>query len=424
MKEKIKSIIATNTFKQTLVTSTGTILSGVLGLIFYIFLARMLEPVGFGIFSVTTASIALLASIANIGIDTGIVRFVGRYYGKDLLKVKQILKYAFKIKILSIIALNILGWFLMPFVTKNLLQKPELLFALRLSLLGAATSMLFSFVVSSIQAIQKFVVWSFLTTSINFLRLIVLGFLVYFSFVDVNNSIYLYIIIPFVGFFAGLIFIPSFFKIRKENEVSKELFNYNKWIAIFTLIVAVSSRADTFITTRLLSLKEVGIYSVAVNLSSIVPSIVLALATVVAPKLASFTSDLDAKKYLEKLQMFVIFLAVVGITFGIPLSYFVIPKLYGMEYLSSITPFIVLLVSQALFLISIPSHSAIFYYFSYPKVFVYISLVHLSVVSILGWFLTKSYGYVGASFSMLIGNIFNFVLPFGWVVKRLYKKEE
>ncbi|MFH1827579.1 MAG: oligosaccharide flippase family protein [bacterium] len=421
---RIKSIIATNTFKQTLVTSTGTILSGVLGLIFYIFLARMLEPIGFGIFSVTTASIALLASIANIGIDTGIVRFVGRYYGKNLLRVKQILKYAFKIKILSIIALNILGWFLMPFVTKNLLQKPELLFALRLSLLGAATSMLFSFVVSSIQAIQKFAVWSFLTTSINLLRLIVLGFLVYFSFVDVNNSIYLYILIPFVGFFVGLIFIPSFFKSKNENEVSKELFNYNKWIAIFTLIVAVSSRVDTFITTRLLSLKEVGIYSVAVNLSSIVPSIVLALATVVAPKLASFNSNLDVKKYLEKLQMFVIFLAVVGIIFGVPLSCFVIPKLYGTEYLSSSLPLVILLISQAIFLISIPSHSAIFYYFSYPKVFVYISLVHLLTVSFFGWFLTKSYGYVGAAISMLIGNIFNFVLPFGWVVKRLYKKEE
>lgn len=424
MKEKIINILKTSTFRQTLITSSGTILSGIFGLVFYIFIARILEPAGFGIFSVTTASIALLASIANIGIDTGIVRFVGKYYGKDLLRVKKILKYAFNLKILSIIVLNILGWLVMPFISDKVLSKPELLFPLRLALFGAATSMLFSFVVSSIQAIQKFVVWSILMTSINFLRIIILGILVFLSLVNVNNSIYLFILIPFVGFFAGLFFIPGFFKTKNEKDISKELFNYNKWIAVFTLIVALSSRADTFITTRLLSLREVGIYSVAVSLSSIVPSIVLALATVVAPKLASFTSNLDAKKYLEKLQMFVLFLAVVGIVIGIPLSYFVIPKLYGVEYLSSISPFILLLISQAIFLISIPSHSAIFYYFSYPKVFVYISLVHLFIVSVFGWFLIRSYGYVGAAISMLIGNIFNFILPFYWVFKRLYKKEK
>ena len=424
MKEKIISIFRTSTFKQTLITSSGTILSGVFGLVFYILMARVLEPTGFGIFSVATATVALLASVANIGIDTGIVRFVGRYYGSDYLKVKKILKYAFKVKIISIVILNVLGWFVMPFVANNILQKPELLYPLRLSLLGAATSMLLSFVVSVIQAIQKFVVWSILTTSINILRLIVLILLAYFGFISVNNGIYLYILCPLIGFFIGLFFIPNFINVKKENEVSNELSNYNKWIAIFTLIVAVSSRVDTFITTRLLSLKDVGIYSVAVNLSSIVPSIVLALGTVVAPKLASFTSKKDARKYLEKLQLFVVFLAVVGILIGIPLSYLVIPKLYGIEYMPSIYPFVVLLITQAIFLISIPCHSAVFYYFSYPKIFVYISLVHLLVVSIFGWFLTKDFGYMGASFAMLIGNVFNFILPFSWVIKRLYKKEK
>jgi len=424
MKEKIISIFKTSTFKETLITSSGTILSGIFGLVYYILSARVLEPAGFGIFSVSTATIALLASIANIGIDTGIVRFVGKYHGTDNLKVKKIIKYAFNIKIVSIVVLNVVGWFAMPFIVNKILQKPELLFPLRLSLLGAATSMLLSFVVSVIQAIQKFVVWSILTTFINILRLIVLILLVYFGLVNVNSGIYLYILSPLIGFFIGLFYIPKFVDVKNENEVSKELFNYNKWIAIFTLIVAVSSRVDTFITTRLLTLKDVGIYSVAVNLSSVVPSIVLALGTVVAPKLASFRSNLDAKKYLEKLQLFVIFLAAIGIIFGIPLSYFVIPKLYGVEYMPSIYPFIILLITQAIFLISIPCHSAIFYYFSYPKIFVYISIVHLFVVSIFGWFLTKDFGYTGAAMAMLIGNVFNFAIPFYWVTKKLYRKSE
>ena len=38
-------------------------------------------------------------------------------------------------------------------------------------------------------------------------------------------------------------------------------------------------------------------------------------------------NDFDAKKYLKKLQLFVLSLGVAGLSFGIPLSYFVIPRL-------------------------------------------------------------------------------------------------
>ncbi|NLJ50479.1 MAG: hypothetical protein GX428_12990 [Candidatus Atribacteria bacterium] len=57
MKEKIINIFKTSTFKQTLITSSGTILSGIFGLVYYILSARILEPVGFGVFSVSTATI-------------------------------------------------------------------------------------------------------------------------------------------------------------------------------------------------------------------------------------------------------------------------------------------------------------------------------------------------------------------------------
>ena len=76
MKEKILKIIRTKTFSQTVITSFGTIVNGILGLFFYVLAARYLGPSKFGIFSISVATIALIASIANFGVDTGIVRFV------------------------------------------------------------------------------------------------------------------------------------------------------------------------------------------------------------------------------------------------------------------------------------------------------------------------------------------------------------
>ena len=146
MIERIKEIASTSTFRQTLITSSGTIVNGLLGMVFYILVARFLGPSDFGIFSIAVAAMAAIASIANIGIDTGIVRFVGKYAFSEKNKALKFLKLGLEIKILSSLVVLGVGWLIMPFVTTKLLGKPELLYPLRLSLFGVATSLLFSFV--------------------------------------------------------------------------------------------------------------------------------------------------------------------------------------------------------------------------------------------------------------------------------------
>lgn len=401
-----------------MITSSGTIINGLIGLFFYILIARYLGPSQFGIFSVATTTIALLSSISNIGIDTGIVRFVGKYISSQKDKALRFLKLALRLKLYTSLAVLTLGWLIMPTVAVGILGKPELISPLRLSLAGVGTALLFSFVTSSVQAIQRFWVWSGLNIFSNLLRLGAALILFSLGIISVNTFLAIYIIFPLFGFFLGLLFLPKFWKIKKETEVLKEFFNYNKWVALFTLIAAFSSRLDTFISAKLLTLSDVGIYSVAVSLSSIIPSIIFALATVIAPKLASIRTDKEVYIYLKKLQLFVIGLAAMGIAVGIPISYHLIPVFYGKEYMASIAPLIILIVSQAIFLISVPVHTAVFYYFSYPKLFVYINLIYLLIVSILGYILIGKFGYIGAAWTMLIGNITNFIIPFVWVVKK------
>jgi len=421
MKEKILKIIRTKTLRQSVVTATGTIINGVIGWIFYILVARNLGPSNFGIFSVATATIGLLSSIFNVGVDTGLVRFVGKYISSDKEKAFRFMKLGLKVKIISGVALITIGWFLIPFFAYTVLDKPGLLFPLRLSLIGAFGWLLSFFVTSCLQATQKFFSWVGLNIFMTSLRLFAVLGLIYFGISNINFSLYAYIYSPFIGFLLGITFLPKFFKVKDEGSIAKEFFHYNKWVAIFTVIAAISSRLDIYLSTRLLSLSDLGIYSVANNLSSIVSEIVLALATVVAPKLASFVSVIDAKRYLKKLQLFVIALSVFGVAFGIPLSYYVIPKLYGLSYTPSILPFSILLISQAIFLISVPVHTSIYYYFSKPKVFVFVCLGQIILISTLGWYAISTYGYIGAAFTMLVGNLFNFVVPGLWVLNKLKK---
>ena len=418
MKDILTQIIKTRTLKDAAISFTGTFVNGLLGLAFYILMARNLGPLNFGIFSVAVATLTLITDISDVGTDTGLVRFVGKYLNSNKLKALRFLKLGLKVKLVAWLVVLVLGWFLAPFVSANILAKSELVVPLRLALVGVGGALLFSFATHAVQAVQRFWVWSGLNVAGNLVRLLVIIFLISLMRLHLTSGLVVYIAVPFLGFLAGLFFMPSFFKVKNEFGVAKEFFKYNKWVALFVLIAAVSSRLDTYISTRLISLAEVGIYSVAIQLAGIVPQIVFALASVVAPKLAGYDSDIKVKNYLKKLQVFTLGLALVGLIIGIPLSRVVIPLFYGNQYLGSVAPFAILLLAQAIFLISVPVHTAVFYYFGYPKLFFFIALGHLAIIGGLGVPLIGLYGYMGAAITVLVGNVFNFMVPAVWVVQK------
>ena len=419
--DRVLEIFRTKTIKQSGITFAGVAINGILGLGFYFVLARALGPESFGVFSVAVATLTLIADFSDVGVGTGIVRFVGKFINKDYHKALRILKLSLEIKIIAWLIVFFVGWVLVPNISETILKKPELTTPLRYALIGVGTATLFTFSTYGLQAIQRFWTWSLLNIFSNTLRLLGILGIIYLGVLSISSSLVIYILIPLIGFLIGLIFLPNFFKERREFSETKELFAYNIWIAVFTLIAAITARLDTFFVTRILSLKDVGIYSVAVNLASIVPQVVFALGTVVAPKLSSFDTDKKAVSFLKKLQVFVFGLVVIGLIIGIPLAYLVIPFFYGSSYSASILPFVILLVAQSIFLLSLPAHMSVIYYFVYPKLFVWIALGQLFIVGVLGLPLITHLGIMGAALAILAGDIFGLIIPGIWVLNRFRK---
>jgi len=236
-----------------------------------------------------------------------------------------------------------------------------------------------------------------------------------------DNVLLIYVLIPFIGFFVGLRLIPvSFLKVKEESSIARDFFKYNKWVAIFLVAAAVGARLDTFISARLLSATEVGIYSAANQLIQIVPQIVVAISTVVAPKMAGMSSIGELVRYMKKVQVLVLGLAILGIV-SIPFVVYLIPLIYGQSYLASVPVFIILLLAYLIFLISVPIHNSVFYYFSYPKLFFYLSIAHATLIGVVGWNLILSMGVMGAAITVLIGQLFNFIVPLIWVLRKIRK---
>lgn len=413
-------IFKTATFKQSQITIAGTIVNGLLGAAFYILMARFLGPSDFGLLIVSVATLTLIADIADFGTNTGLVRFVSANIVSNKEKAWRFLKLSLEVKFAVWIVVLVLGIIFSPFVADKIFNKTELVMPLRLVMIGVGGALLFSFATSSLQAFQKYFTWSFVNIFTNFLRLLFIFLLFFYAQLNLTSGLLIYLVLPFFGFSLTLVFIPAkkIFAVSQEFSVAKQFFKYNFWVAFFTIIAAISARLDTFLTARLLSAQEVGIYGAANQLVSVVPQIIGALGVVAAPKFAGFVNIKQMIEYFKKFQLMVLGLGLLGLL-AIPLSFYVIPLLYGASYAETVLPFIVLLLAMLIFLISVPVHNSIIYYFGKPQVFVWVGIGHLIIISFLGYSLILSFGVVGAAMTVLVGTTFNLLAPLGWFLWRI-----
>ncbi len=417
-----KSIFSTATFKQSQITVIGTIINGALGAVFYVLLARFLGPANFGLFIVSVATLTLIADSVDFGTNTGLVRYVSRSLTEDKDKALRFLKLSLEFKAAVWVLVLIIGMIISPIIATNIFNKPELTFPLRLVMLGVGGALLFSFATSATQAFQKYYVWGFINIITNLFRVIFIILFFYLGSLDLSNSLLAYIMLPFIGFFLGLLFLPSaeMLKVKNEFSVARQLFKYNLWVGIFSFIAAFSARLDTFLTARLLSSFQLGIYGAANQLVQIVPQLISALGMVAAPKFSSFVNKQSMLAYLKKFQLLVLGLSLVGVL-AIPVCIYLIPIIFGVEYSSVVGPFVILLIAMLVFLISVPIHNSIIYYFGQPQVFVWVSIGHLLIIGFLGYWFISSYGVVGAAVTVLIGTLFNFLAPLAWFLIKIRK---
>lgn len=420
MKEFLRRILSTATFRQSSLTTSGTIINGTLGALFYILAARILGPSDFGFLIVAITTLTLLADFADLGINNSLIRFVPKYIKTKQKTAYQFLKLALELKFALFLILAFLGWTSTSFLATIVFKKEILTLPLQLAFLGAGGALLFSFSTTVFQSLQRFWIWNGIQITINLFRLLAIILLWYFANSNLINSMSVYIMMPFIGFVISLLFMPrGFLGVKKEFSIAKQFFSYSKWVALFTVLASFSGRLDTFISARLLSPSEVGFYGAANQLVTIVPQIVVALGTVISPKMAGMGSRSELISYLKKTQLLSMGIAALGLL-CMPVVIFMIPIIYGPLYAQSVPIlFTILFLAMLVFLISIPIHTSVFYYFGYPQLFVWISLGHLLIIGILGWHLISLYGATGAATTVLVGTTFNFIIPLIWVLRKL-----
>lgn len=413
-------ILKSATLRQSTVTIGGTLINGALGALFYVYLARFLGPADFGLLYIAISVLTLVSDITDLGVGTGLVKFIPSLIKNDPKKAYSYLKLGLEIKLITSLVILVLGYFIAPLVAVAIFSRSELIIPLQVAFLGVGTALLFNYAVVTLQAFERFVGWSLINIFSNSFRLIILVVLIYLGSLNLLNGLWLYVLVPLFGFFVTMLFLPTSEILASKGELKliNSFFGYNKWVAIFILIAAISSRLDTFLSAKLLTNQEVGLYSAANQLSSYIPQLVGSLGVVVAPKFSSFTGDKQMFDYFKKLQFLTLGISVALIAL-LPLAGWLVSIFYGLSYQSMLPAFFVLVLAMIIFLISVPVHNSILYYYGKPEIFTWIAIGHLLVVGILGYILINRFGMMGAAISVLAGNLFNFITPLVWLIRKI-----
>ncbi|HCH59306.1 MAG: hypothetical protein UX80_C0002G0063 [Candidatus Amesbacteria bacterium GW2011_GWA2_47_11b] len=410
MRRFINQALQTSTFRQSVVTVFSTFATAGLGAVFYLFLARLVGAHEYGLFSVVISFLTIVATIADLGMNQGLIRFVAENSQSNQYQPYAKIALLSKLLISSIILVGFV--FLAQPITGYLLHQQEVYPLLPLAGLGAVFILLFSFSTSVLQGLQKFVLWGGLQVAANFFRLVLFGTLFLILKINAYWGLILFGSAPFLGFVVSWFWLPlSIFQSKFTPRQFCNFWNFNKWTAAFVTTSVLASRLDILLSARFLSLSETGVYSLATTMVAFLPQLSGAIGAVTAPKFASFSDSSHSQKYLAKAALFSFGTSLAVALAMIPAA-LVVVWFIGRDFSASFTPFLILLASLAIFTSLNPVRDSIMYFYKRPQFFFWANLAQAAIIVAVGLLLIPRFGVVGTALAVLISHIFFAVASF------------
>lgn len=405
MISKIKKIFETQTLRQAAVTSAATFLASGLGAVFYLLLAKILGPAEYGLFFLAMATLAVVTSVADLGLGPSLVRFVGA--NRQNRQYLPFVNLALKTKFISGLLVTITFAGLSSFLARYVFHQPALSSLLSLVGIGVLSQLLFFLPLAVFQGLQRFWLWGGFQVGVNALRLFLLVPFIIFFHLTTFQSLLVFVAAYIVGFGISLFWMDKgLITSNATNPQIKSFWSFNKWTALTGVLMAAASRVDIFLTGRFLSLAQVGIYSLATIMVAFLPQLAGAIGAVTTAKFASFHDPESPKKYLGKAVLFVGGISVLVALAMIPVAIIVIRFAGKSDYIAAFVPFVILLVGLVIFLFTNPIRDSLMYYHTKPQFFFWLSLGQAITVFLVGWNLIPLWGVMGASLSFVAGQIF------------------
>lgn len=376
--------MSNRTIFQSVFVSLGTVTNSILGLLFYVLIARSLSVSGFGNFSFILGFGLIAAEIGDLGLGTAIVKFgTGKHFAS-----------IFTLALMERLAVGLI-----------LLLVPNFYF----SAITGLSLLFVSLVTQSFLARQEY--GNYVLTNIfgNIVRLGLVFYLVNRAFLGVETGLHAFVLANFMAFFLGTILIvlkdkklPLNFSHLAKNFF--EVFNYSRWVALSFSLASLGAKLDIPIIFLLSGPTATGIYASAQKLVSAFLQINAAIDGVFAPK---FSTTNETKKVVKQ-YLFLTTIIALGLLIFLPVSPIIINFIFGSKYIFAIQIFQIMTLGIIFIFFSAPFAGAILYRFGKSNYHFLVSAIQLLLSLFFYFLLVPPLGAVGAAMGFALTNLLAF----------------
>lgn len=414
MLSRVKDLVQSKYLKNAIVLMGDSIIKLVIGFIISIFVARIFGPEKFGQINYVAAVISFLQVFIIFGFDTIVRKDLGleTYPENTVVKTVILLRWG-----LALIAYS-LGFFLFYFY----LGKTYIYIYLILGL------ELFCYIYDvykqwfQIKSLNKYVVFA---SQIAFFSLIALK-IIYLCFFD-NLNIYSACIL--FSFFIEVVVLRFIFHRLKDNSplrfdrnYAKELVKASLPLLLNNFTIVIYMKVDQVMIGKMLTAKEVGLYSVAVTISEMVYFFPMAISNALYPKITDAKKNgEDYKKILERIGQINVTVCLLWALFCTFLMPFLVVFVYGENYAPACT--VIQIHSWAgIFVGASTGTGSDIIFEEKQKLFFYDTMFAAVLNVILNYILIKIIGINGAAIATLFAQAFSAWLFFVFLKDKKYFK--
>jgi O-antigen/teichoic acid export membrane protein len=386
--------------RQALISLGNIIGLSALGYIATMYFAHVLGPAVLGAYYLFLSYFAIFSLIGDGGFGGAATKRISEGKDPDAFFTAYILLRIVLLAV-STIAILVISPFLVDFVASGLL--PWLILALISgTIAGFATTGVYGSGKVGVAQTSDFLN--------NALKIILQILATYLGFTAAGLA---------AGFVTGMLagFLINFrylpLKLTKFTyDHLKSLFSFSFWIFLTSGGFLVFATADTILIGYFLSNTSVGIYRVALQLSTIALIICTALNTVLFPRLSRWSSEgnlSSASTALSRAFSFSLMLAIPVVVGGIILSDRLLYYLYGADFETGVPAFIILLILQ-LAVIFVTLQVTCLNALDHPRCSFYATSLAAGVNIILNVIFIPFLGIQGAALATLISVMLNALL--------------
>jgi len=395
------------------------VISVILGYVLKIYLARNLTVSEFGLFYSVSAFIGIFGFVKDFGLSTTVAKFIPEFLTKkENSKVSTLINTCLSIQFLIGIVISIILILSSGYIAESFFHDPTAKPIIQI--LSIEFIIGFPLLKGVLQGLQKISLYSIIDPIRVGLVFITVLFLIGNGAFGVSVSYLFAAIIINAALFFYIFKVSKLVAVHFDSDLTKKTLVFSLPIFINTVLAVIISYTDTLTITYFTTLRDVGIYQIALSTSQLLWVFTSALGVALLP-LISELYEVNKKKLTFGISIIMKYLFVFIVPLSIIFLVFpdtIISVVFGHQYLS--TPLVLQILSISAIIYSLYSVMlTTLVGIGKSKSILKITAIVVTFNIFSNIFLVQFFGIVGAALTSLISYFIGGVLSFGLIRKKL-----